>query len=168
LLDGDVAESMYIIQTGRVKCIKNDKEVRQLSEKDYFGESAILFGHKRSMSVVTGTKTICFQISTSSLIDNLGENYKDILLKSITKDAFLNSKYMKLLVIDNYFDRIFTLFQKNIYNDGEIVLYKTNYVDVKKIIICVEGNLHYNSNYKEIIATRGELFGDKFIKSNEK
>jgi hypothetical protein len=168
MLEGDVAESMYIIQTGRVICIKKDLEVRRLSEKDYFGESAILFGHKRSMSIITATKTICFQISISSLIENLGEEYKDILLKSITKDAILSSKYMKLLVIDNYFEKIFPLYEKIIYKDGEVVLSKINNIGTKKIIICVEGNLHYDSTYKERIATRGELFGDNFIKSNEK
>lgn len=143
-LEGDIGESLFIIKEGSVKCAKGNKTVRQLYSKDYFGESAILFETRRSLSVIAQVKTVCFQIPISMLNENLGHNYRDIILGSIVKDAFKKSKYMKLLIFDNYFSKIFPTFTHMIYKNGQVVLGKND--KSKKIIIIIEGNLIQVSN----------------------
>jgi cGMP-dependent protein kinase len=162
LKEGEQGESLFIIKEGTVSCRKGEHEVRQLSNRDYFGESAILFGTKRTLSIVALSKTTCFQISHSLMVENLGENYKNIVLKSIAKEAFQKSRYMKLLVFDNYFNKIFSLFQLQYYQNEDIVMSKSE--NTKRIIVVLEGNLQYRNNLNEIAATRGELFGEQFVK----
>ena len=93
--EGDVGQSIYIIKSGSVKCFKGETQVRILGSKDFFGESAVLFNTNRSLSVLVVEKTICFQVSESFLIDCLGNDYKNVIISSITKEALKNSKYMK-------------------------------------------------------------------------
>ena len=149
--EGDNWESIYIIKNGVVKCMKGDVEVRQLSNKDYFGEHATLFGTKRTLTIVAAEKTTCFQICLSDLIENLGDHFKNTILKSITKEAFEKSKYMKLLIFDNYFNKIFNNHQVRTYKDDDIVMSKNE--NKKKIVILIEGNLH-NSGTREIVGKR--------------
>jgi hypothetical protein len=119
--------------------VKSGKKVRELFTGDYFGESAILFEMKRSLSVIAQTKTVCFQIATSSLIENLGENYRSIILSCIVKDAFNKSKYLKLLIFDNYFTKIYPNFKIFKYKNNQVVINKNDIN--KKIVIIIEGNL---------------------------
>lgn len=161
--EGDFGESLFIIKEGLVSCRKGEVEVRQLHNKDYFGESAILFGTKRSLSIIAFNKTSCFQISHSLMVESLGENYKNIILKSIAKEAFQKSKHMKLLVFDNYFNKIFSLFQLQFYKNGEKVMAKTD--TQKKIVVIVEGNLISTGKEQTIAATRGELYGEQNVKN---
>ena len=165
ILEGDTGESLYIIKEGIVSCRKGDFEVRRLFQKDYFGESSILFGTKRSLSIIAITKITCYQISHSLMVENLGNDYKDIMIKSLTKVAFQKSKYMKYMLLDNIFDKIFSAFKLQFFKNDEIVISKDQ--NSKKIIVILEGNLEYISDKgKEIVATRGELFGENFIKKN--
>ena len=85
--EGDFAESLFIIKKGSVACSKKEIIVRNLKEKDYFGENALLFDEKRSLSVFSTSKTSCYQISKGMLIQSLGEDYKNIILKGIAKAA---------------------------------------------------------------------------------
>lgn len=170
--EGDLGESLFIIKEGLVSCRKGEVEIRQLQSKDYFGESAILFGTKRSCSIVSVSKTSCFQISHALMIESLGENYKNIILKSIAKEAFQKSKYMKLLVFDNYFNKIFSLFKLQFYQNGDVVVHRnensthsnnSTHFNNKKIIVVIEGDLIYSEG--ELAASRSELFGEYYVKN---
>ena len=43
LYKGDTGQSIYIIKSGKVKCLNGEQEIRFLGPKDYFGEDSILF-----------------------------------------------------------------------------------------------------------------------------
>lgn len=47
---------MYIIKKGSVSCQIKNKELRVLSDNDYFGQNAILFDIPRSMDVFAKEK----------------------------------------------------------------------------------------------------------------
>ena len=49
--------------------------------------------------------TIYYQVSETFLIECLGNYFKQVIISSITKEAFRNSKYMKN--DSNYFNKIF-------------------------------------------------------------
>lgn len=97
------------------------------------------------------------------MIENLGENYKKIVLSSITKEAFQKSKLMKLLIVDNYFNKIFNTFNLQLYKNSDVVMPKNEMC--KKIVVVVEGNLQQGTG--DIVATRGEVYGENALKNQE-
>jgi Ni,Fe-hydrogenase I small subunit len=99
------------------------------------------------------------------MTENFGENYKKIILSSITKSSFTKSIIMRLLVLENYFNKIFTNFSLQLYKNSEVVITRTDIK--KKIIVVVEGNIQ-NSKTLEIVTSRGEVFGEQSLKINEK
>jgi len=164
--EGEKGESLFIIKNGTVLCLKNSKEIRKLYANDYFGQNSILFETKRSLTVISQTDTECFQISRNELLEILGDNYKNVLLMGITRESFKNSKYMKYFLIDEFFAKLFPLFMICSYKKSNVVIPSEHY-EKRKIIVLVEGTL-INSVNGEKICTRGEVFGDGLVASNDK
>lgn len=165
IMEGDIGQSLYIIKCGVVRCKKGDIEVRRLGPKDYFGEGAVLFETNRSMSIIALEKITCYQISQNVLIENLGDNYKKVILQSITKEALRNSKYMKMFANDNYFPVLFDNYALEIYSDKEIIIKKGAYTN-KRLFVLISGSFYQSTNLT-VIASRGDIFGDVLIKTNE-
>jgi cGMP-dependent protein kinase len=138
--EGEKGESLFIIREGFVSCVKNQTEIRKLYEKDYFGESSILFETKRTLSIYSVSKTICFNITKNVLIETLGDNFKSLLLSAICKEAFLKSSVLQGLLLDDSFSRIYRNFSLKFYENNQVVINKTESKG-KKIIVLVEGNL---------------------------
>jgi CRP-like cAMP-binding protein len=139
LAEGDRSESLFIIREGNVSCIKNGVEIKKLGSKDYFGESSILFQTKRSMSIVSIKRTVCYQITKDLLQETLSENFRKVLMIGICRESFLHSKVMKNFLIEHYFPKIFDCFKINFYKSSQVI-FKPNDED-KKIVIVVQGCL---------------------------
>ena len=163
--EGDVGQSIYIIKSGSVKCFKGETQVRILGSKDFFGESAVLFNTNRSLSVLVVEKTICFQVSESFLIDCLGNDYKNVIISSITKEALKNSKYMKIFTNPIYFSKIFECCDVKIFNDNQVVI-QHNEKNKNKFYVLLSGNF-LESNTYQIVSSRGNLYGDFLLKENK-
>ena len=67
LYKGDIGQSIYIIKSGKVKCLNGEQEIRFLGPKDYFGEGSILFNMNRSLTIHVEETTECYQLSESFL-----------------------------------------------------------------------------------------------------
>ena len=175
ITEGDYGKSLYIIKDGNVECLSNNTVVRELKSKDYFGEFALLFNEKRTLSVKATRKTICFQISQGILISCLGENYRTIILRGIAKSALKKSKYLKLFESEYFFNKFF--------KNEEILTLENNVVLIKgdkdnnnngklidkNIYIMISGDLIQKEENKEdkTVCMRGELFGDINLKENK-
>jgi len=140
ITEGEEGESLYIIKQGTIICIKNNKEIRKLYSKEFFGTTSLLFNSKRSLTIKAEDETFCYQITKRLLVDNLGLDYSKIILQGIAKNAIYNVKMLKVLSIDEYFTKVFPLLKLNFYKNAEIIM-KKNIMENKKIIIVVEGNL---------------------------
>ena len=138
--EGDKGESLFIIKEGIVSCVKNNTEIRKLFLKDYFGQSSILFETKRILSIISLSKTICYNITKSVLVETLGENFKYILMSAICRDAFNKREIMQNLIFDDSFPKIFQNFKLKFYKNNEIVIDSKHHLN-RKIIVLVEGNL---------------------------
>lgn len=138
--EGDIGESMYIIKEGTIICSKNEKEVRKLYGKDFFGTSSLLFQLSRSLTVTSMNESICYQITKRLLIDILGNDFAKIILQGIAKNAISNLKMLKVLAIDEYFSKVFPLMELKFYKNNKVVVNKNHYEN-RRIIIVVEGNL---------------------------
>jgi cGMP-dependent protein kinase len=140
ITEGDKGESLYIIKEGVISCEKENVEIRKLHSKDYFGESSILFETRRSLSIKSLTRSICYNITKNVLIEALGNEFKQNLLIGICKESFLNSKIMKHLIFHDYFARMYPAFKLHFYSDGEVIVQKSVKV-ASRIIILIEGNI---------------------------
>ena len=193
--EGDTGESLFIIKEGVVACSKKEEVIRHLKAKDIFGENALLFNQKRSLSIYSTNKTVCYQISQGMLIEGLGKDYREIILKSITREALKNSKYFKLFETDYFFSRFYANNEIKCYHHGERLI-KTN-EKTNCLFVIVYGDLvsdkaidcHVSKtnlgNFREclkedlkveeenkienkeiIIGQRGHLFGEYQIREN--
>ena len=167
--EGDIGDSVYIIKDGELECEKNKEIIRILKQGEYFGEYAILFDIPRTLSCKAKNKLTVFKITNSLLEDTFGTEYKDLLLKSITKEAFIHSHNLNIFSEDCYIEEIYPNTSIKLYEDNEIVISKDefNKSDVQErylyVIIC--GNLiRKKGNEIEIIGKRGQLFGELYIR----
>ena len=165
LYEGDVGQSIYIIKIGSVKCFKGEKEVRFLGPRDFFGESAVLFSTNRSLSVLVEEKSICYQISESLLIDNIGEEYKNVIISSLSKVSIKKSQYMKILANEIFFSKILENCHLKTFNSKEVIYDSEKPNDFNKFYVIISGNF-INGNNGEILGSRNQLFGDEYIKKN--
>ena len=161
--EGDVDDCLYIIKEGEVQCEKDNKIIRILKSRDFFGEYAILFDIPRSLSCIALTKVSCFKIPNSLLVEILGKDFKIYILKCIMKEAFRNSIHLKFFQSFSYIDNLFANSEIKLYNNDDVVISKDN-KDEMKLYIIIAGNLISSINHQEILAKRGQLFGENFIK----
>ena len=197
--EGDTGYSLFIIKSGEVNCESKNGEIKRiLQAKDFFGEYAVLFDIPRSLTVKAKTKISVYIISTNVLEDSIGNDYRNIILKSILREAFHRSKYFSVLGNNYYINEI--------YQSAKIVLLKDN-AQVKleeekseekteennnnninnntlinntfkenndnKVLYCIIcGNFILkninNNNSLKIVAKRGELYGEEFLNLKSK
>ena len=168
--EGDIGDSLYIILEGEVNCVQEQKVKRILKQKDFFGEYAVLFDIPRTMSIYAKTKVACFHISKSVLQENLGNDYKNVILKSIIKEAFKRSSVLNIFENDTYINMLFQVSQIKAYEDEEVIISPTDAdgddFSKRKLIVIIAGNfVIYENNVPQVVAKRGQLFGEQFIKS---
>lgn len=168
LYKGDNGQSMYIIKYGKVKCSNGEKEIRFLGPKDYFGETSILFNTSRSLTITVEETTECYQLSESILIETLGSNFKKEIIYSISKNAFQKSQIMKIFTDSYCFQKIIEDCIIKSFEDEEIIIDNKDIENQKKkFFVLLSGNL-IEKETNDIIASRGELYGDNIIKYNKK
>jgi CRP/FNR family cyclic AMP-dependent transcriptional regulator len=97
--EGDVADSFYIILSGKVRVFSSDENCKEFTLQiynsgDYFGEIALLTGGIRSASVETLEPTICAMIPKTRFLQWLSENH-DIMFGLMGQ---LSSKITQLTV----------------------------------------------------------------------
>ena len=166
--EGETGYSFYIIKSGTVYCESISGDVKFiLQDKDYFGEYAVLFDIPRSLNAKSKTKTILYKISTSLLEESLGPDYRNIILKSILKEAFQNSKHFALLANNYYINDLYQNATIILFNNDDIVPIEEeiNIDNNNKILYClICGNfINKINNEKKIITKRGYLFGENYL-----
>lgn len=84
---GGVGSTLFIIVSGKANVEKDGKKINVISDKDYFGDTAILGDIKRTVSVKTITELTALTISKPVFQKFLDENPKthNELMKSIIK-----------------------------------------------------------------------------------
>ena len=167
--EGETGYSFYIIKNGSVICESESGAIkRTLNAKDYFGEYAVLFDIPRSLNVKAKTKVILYKISTALLEESLGHDYRNIILKSILREALINSKHLSLLSSNYYINELYQNVKIILLNNDEIVpLEEKNSEENenKLIYIIISGNFVYKNNNEKnkIISKRGQLFGEEYL-----
>ena len=80
---GEEGDKFYIIKSGKVNILINDKYIRTLNEKEYFGERALFFNEKRSATIRAVGEVILFSISKEDFEKNIKGNMKEHLMNRL-------------------------------------------------------------------------------------
>ena len=187
--EGDTGYSLFIIKSGEVNCESKNGEIKRiLQSKDYFGEYAVLFDIPRSLTVKAKTKIVIYKISTNVLEDSLGSDFRNIILKSMLREAFHKSRYFSVMASSYYINEIYQNTKIILLKDDTQVCFdegekrmnseeqenKENKEESdNKILYCIIcGNLimknNNNNSSIKIVAKRGEIYGEEFLNSKSK
>lgn len=111
--EGDVADSLYVVESGRVKVYCSDKTGKDfvlniLESGDYFGELALLDDDKRSASVRAMDATavrIIYKEDFKAILD-LHPNITRILNKNLTRRIRKLTNDVKSLALQDVYGRV--------------------------------------------------------------
>ncbi|WP_339339148.1 Crp/Fnr family transcriptional regulator [uncultured Oceanicoccus sp.] len=111
--ENDHADSLYIIESGRVKVYCSDKNGKEfimntLTAEDYFGELALLDDDKRSASVRTMEKS-SFCIIYKEDFNKVLEQHPNIartLIRNLTRRVRKLTKDVKALALQDVYGRV--------------------------------------------------------------
>ena len=161
----DLGTSMFIIKYGCVSCQINGKQIRKLSEKEYFGQNALLFDVKRTMDVIAIENTVCYKITKDDLLDMFADEYKTKIIFTLFKSIIQTHEILRDIFIDSIIDKLFTCFKVQIYKENESIVEK-NGIN-KKVVIVLDGNI-IDSRTGEVIAMRNGVIGYEIIYDKDK
>ena len=179
--EGETGYSFFIIKSGTVTCESRSGVLKgTLQAKDYFGEYAVLFDIPRTLTIRSKTKLVLYKISNALLEESLGHDYKNVIIKSILRQAFLNSKHLSIMASIYYINEIYQKTKTILFKNDELVPLEDNDGDdnddnIKnanndnKILYCIIcGNFVVKDNSdKKIMAKRGQLFGEDYLSNKE-
>jgi CRP-like cAMP-binding protein len=137
---GDDGDRMFIIKEGYVSCIGNNKELKRMGPREYFGENSLVFDTKRTLNIISVGNTICYIIPKSSLEEVLGPSFKNIILYSFFKFHILKNRFLMNLMNEINFDDLYKIFEVKRYKINDIVFSKDFNVN-KKLVLIFQGGL---------------------------
>ncbi|WP_101759192.1 Crp/Fnr family transcriptional regulator [Oceanicoccus sp. KOV_DT_Chl] len=114
--ENDHADSLYIIESGKVKVYCSDKNGKEfimntLQAGDYFGELALLDDDKRSASVRTMEKSsfcIIYKEDFNQVLEQQ-PNIASILIRNLTRRVRKLTKDVKALALQDVYGRVTTV-----------------------------------------------------------
>jgi CRP/FNR family cyclic AMP-dependent transcriptional regulator len=114
--ENDHADSLYIIESGRVKVYCSDKNGKEfimntLVAEDYFGELALLDDDKRSASVRTMEKSgfcIIYKEDFNKVLDQ-HPNIAKTLIRNLTRRVRKLTQDVKALALQDVYGRVTTV-----------------------------------------------------------
>ena len=161
---GEVGDKLYIIKEGIVSCRIGVKEIRKLSNNEYFGQNALLIDIKRGADIITLQKCICYEISKDDLKEALSDDYIDVILFCFFNYCINNNQYMKQIIIESLIHNIFRCFSIKQYSKKEHICSQKSSDESKKnnkrLIIVVSGSIYENEN---LIAEKGKILGEEIF-----
>ena len=142
---GETGDKLYIIKEGIVSCRIGPKEIRRLSNNEYFGQNSILIDVKRGADIITLQKTICYELSKYDLKEALTKDYIDVILFCFFKNAVEKNNNLKNIIIESHLHGVFNCFSIQQYSKKEHLYEPKNKKSIKaqnkKLVLIIEGSL---------------------------
>lgn len=126
-----MVESLYIIKEGIFSVINKDKSIdKKIYPGDFFGELSLIFNIKSTCSIVAySITTVCYQMPKSLILNVIGEEFKNIILKSFLNEAFAKSYLFQSQFVSEYIDLIFKAFDYKFLKKSQIIELKEEPTD---------------------------------------
>ena len=161
---GEVGDKLYIIKEGIVTCKIGVKEIRKISNNEYFGENTLLIEQKRGADIITLQKCICYELSKDDLKEALSKDFKEVILFCFFKYCINNSTYMKTIIIESIIQNIFKCFTLKQYVKKEYICNNKNSDESKRnskrLIIVVSGSIYHNG---KMLYDKGKIVGEEIF-----
>ena len=161
---GEVGDKLYIIKEGIVSCKIGVKEIRKLSNNEYFGENTLLIEQKRGADVMTLQKCVCYELSKDDLKEALSDDFIDVILFCFFNYCINNNAYMKKIIIESLIHSIFRCFQLKQYTKREQICSNKNPDESKRnkkrLIIVVSGSIYANG---KMLYQKGHIIGEEIF-----
>ena len=163
---GEKGDKLYIIKEGIVSCRIGPKEIRRLSNNEYFGQNSILIDVKRGADIIALQKTTCYELSKHDLKEALTKDYIDVILFCFFKNAVEKNNNLKNIIIESHLHGVFNCFSIQQYSKNERLYDPRNKKSIKtqnkKLVLIIEGSLFKE---KTLLADRGKFLGEELKKS---
>ena len=164
ITQGEKGDTLYIIKEGMVSCRIGLKEIRRLSNNEYFGQNSILIDVNRSADIITLQNTICYELSREDLKEALTDDYIDIILFCFFKNAVEKNNNLKNILIESQLHKIFNCFSIQQYKKNECLYDSRNNNKMKtlnkKLILVIEGSLFKD---KILLANKSKFLGEELF-----
>ena len=110
ITEGEKGDKLYIIKEGIVSCRIGPKEIRRLSNNEYFGQNSILIDVRRSANIIALQHTICYELSKYDLKEALTNEYIDVILFCFFKNAVEKNNNLKNIILESHLHGVFNCF----------------------------------------------------------
>ena len=162
--EGETGDKLYIIKEGIVSCRIGPKEIRRLSNNEYFGQNSILIDVKRGADIIALQKMVCYELSKYDLKEALTKDYIDVILFCFFKNAIEKNTNLKNIIIESHLHGVFNCFSIQQYGKKEHLYEPKNKKPIKsqskKLVLIIEGSLFKE---KTLIADRGKFLGEELF-----
>ena len=170
ITQGEKGDSLYIIQEGIVSCRIGPKEIRRLSNNEYFGQNSMLIDIKRGADIIALQQTICYELTRQDLKEALTNDYIDVILFCFFKNAVEKNNITKNILIESRLHSLFNCFSiqqysknEHIYNPKKKLTSKMKSLN-KKLVLVIEGSL-FNEN--SLVADKSKFLGEELFNDIE-
>ena len=168
---GEKGDTLYIIKEGIVSCRIGPKEIRKLSNNEYFGQNSMLIDVKRGADIITLQRTKCYELSRQDLKEALTSDYIDIILFCFFKNAVEKNTNLKTIFLDSLLHPIFDCFSiqqytknEHLYNPKKKLSSKIKSTN-KKLVLVIEGSFFKDD---DLVADKSKFLGSElFNDSNQ-
>ena len=168
---GEKGDTLYIIKEGIVSCRIGPKEIRKLSNNEYFGQNSMLIDVKRGADIITLQRTKCYELSRQDLKEALTSDYIDIILFCFFKNAVEKNTNLKNIFLDSLLHSIFDCFSiqqytknEHLYNPKKKLSSKMKSTN-KKLVLVIEGSFFKDN---DLVADKSKFLGaELFNDSNQ-
>ena len=169
ITEGEKGDTLYIIKEGIVSCRIGPKEIRRLSNNEYFGQNSILIDVKRGADIITLQKTVCYELSKYDLKEALTKDYIDVILFCFFKNAIEKDNNLKNIIIESHIHGVFNCFSIQQYARNERIYDPKNKKAIKaqnkKLVLIIEGSLFKE---KKLVGERGKFLGEELFNDTNK
>ena len=167
---GENGDKLYIIKEGIVSCRIGVKEIRKLSNNEYFGENTLLLDEvKRGADIITLQKSICYELSKDDLKEALSDDFRDVILFCFFTYCINNNTYMKTIIIESLIHDIFRCFSIKQYIKKEHIYSQKSKDESKKnrkrLIVVVSGSIYENN---KMLYEKGNIIGEEIFQDYNK
>jgi len=167
---GENGDKLYIIKEGIVSCKIGVKEIRKLSNNEYFGENTLLLDEvKRGADIITLQKCICYELSQDDLKEALSDDFRDVILFCFFTHCINNNTYMKTIIIESLIHDIFRCFSIKQYMKKEHIYSQKSRDECKKnrkrLIVVVSGSIYENN---KMLYEKGSIIGEEIFQDYNK
>ena len=173
--EGDLSDSLYIIESGKVSCVEKGVEVKILTKGDYFGDKAIFDDTIYNISLIAIEPVKCLTINRIKLEKLLGNDLQMIIYGNLFRTVIQAHPILGNTgeVLINKITNAFKVYK---YEAGDVVVKNSTYKNNALIVVfrgkvigkdtgdcygSALGNLDdYDGEYKEdIIANNNIVIG---------